>query len=57
VWAPMPWQLDLRIRANTLINETNMKYEATTLSISEIAIQLEEPHKLSASHSLPTVEI
>ena len=53
----MPWQLALRIRANTLINETNMKYEATTLSISEIAIQLEEPHKLSASHSLPTVEI
>jgi len=29
-----------------LINETNVKYEATTLSIWDIAIHLEEPHKI-----------
>jgi len=29
-----------------LSNETNIKYEATTPSISDIAIQLEEPHEI-----------
>ena len=31
---------------NTLINETSVIFEATTLSIWDIAIPLEEPHKL-----------
>ena len=36
---------DLQNHVNTLINETNIKYEATTLSMWDIAIELEELQK------------
>ena len=40
------WWLTSRTCVNTLINETNVKCEATTLSIWDIAIHLEEPRKI-----------
>jgi len=43
----------LRAHVNTLINEKNVKYEVATLSVWDIAIYLEKPHKICRSS--PTI--